>query len=360
MPPKAPESAAAKNIREYLATSGLKWRESQTSYIFTCPRCEKPEKLWMFKDSGRFICFYCSEIDGFKGRPEFALADLLGIPVGRIRQDLYGNSLPPAELFFDPGELEDWYDVEHDEVEAPDLTVLQTRLWGPDCYAFDHRLAERGRDYLRGRGIGPDVAHAYDIHYNAAQTRVCFPVAYRGRLYGWQGRYVGPTEFTDADGNARTIPKVLTTPGLNKDQTVMFADRLEHTDQIIVCEGPIDAIKCHDCGPGPGMSAGNVATMGKAVSQAQVSLFRYSGARRIYLALDPDAVVETQRLVRELSGYADIFWMQVPAPFKDFGEMSFADVAEAYRRAMPVNTQTVFGHVTPGLPTKYPRPLRSR
>jgi hypothetical protein len=362
MPPTKPlESAAGKILREYLATSGLSWRESGTSYIFTCPRCQKAEKLWMFKATGRFICFYCAEIDGFKGRPEFALADLTGLPLGQIRRDLYGDNLPPAELALDGADLEDWYGLDAAEAEVPDLTALQTMLWSPDCYPLDHRLAERARDYLRGRGIGADVGHAYDIHYNAAQTRVCFPVAYRGRLYGWQGRAVGPTEFTDPEGNVRSVPKVLTTPGLNKDQTVMFADRLENTDQIIVCEGPVDAIKCHDCVPAPGRSAGNVATMGKAVSSAQVNLFRYSGALRIYLALDPDAVAEIQRLVRDLSGYADIYWMRVPRPYKDFGEMSFEGAREAYLKAEPVTEHTAFGLLNPDHdPAMYPRLLRSR
>lgn len=348
MPPKtAPEGAGAKNLREYLATSGLKWKESQTSYIFTCPRCQKPEKLWMFKETGRFICFYCAEIDGFKGRPEFALSDLLGVNVGEVRKDLYGDSLPPAELFFDPGELENWYSDDDFEDGPPDLEALQTRLWPPDCFPIISPLAQRGRDYLAGRGIPLDLAMAYNIHYSGPQTRVCFPVEYRGKLYGWQGRFIGTTDFFNEEtGKKKTIPKVLTTPGLKKDQTVMFADRLERTDQIIICEGPVDAIKCHYCTPELGRSAGNVATMGKAVSQAQVNLIKYSGVKRIYLALDPDAAAEMERLVRSFMQYAEVYFMAVPLPYKDFGEMPCEEVVDAYRQARLLDSSVVFASLT--------------
>lgn len=338
MPPKkAVRYEISKALQEFLAASGLRWKESKTSYIFTCPRCQKEEKLWMFKDTGTFICWHCAEIEGFKGRPEFALSDLTGVPVAKIRLTLYGDVLPPAELFFD-FELVDWYsdDELHDEV--PDQSKLQHLLWPPDALPIDHLLARRGREYLQGRGISAELATAYDIRYSGPDTRVLFPVQYRGRLFGWQGRLIGQNEFVDPDtGVKSSIPKVMTTPGLKKDQTVMFADRLERADQVIICEGPVDAIKCHFCTPQLGVSAGNIATMGKLVSFAQINLIKYSGAKRVYLALDPDADTETERLIKEFHGFLDVYTMEVPRPHKDFGEMDVAEVVEVYRNARPAN-----------------------
>lgn len=347
MPQKPPrDDGRAKQLREYLTTTGLKWKESQTSYIFTCPRCQKAEKLWMFKQDGRFICFYCSEIEGFKGKPEFALADMLGLQVGEIRRDLYGEVLPPSQIFFD-FEIEDWWSDDEYFEQVPDMETFPDRVWAPDCLPIEHPLASRGRKYLEGRGLSLEVASHYGIRYSGPQTRVLFPVQYKGKLFGWQGRAVGPTEFFDPDtGDKKTIPKVLTTPGLKKDQMVMFADRLVDADQAIISEGPMDAIKCHLCAP-EGRTAGNVATMGKGVSGAQINLIKYSGVRRVYLALDPDAAVETERLINEFYGFLDVYIMEPPKPYKDFGEMPMEEVADVYRRTKPAGLGRAYVYLNP-------------
>jgi len=333
-------------LREYLEASGLKWKASKTSYIFDCPKCRKTDKLWMYQSDGRFVCWHCAEIDGFKGRPEYALSELLNLPVRSIQKELYGSESPTVELFFD-FKLENWWSNDEYLEEVPDLNQLPTILWGPDALPIDSPFATQGAEYLISRGIPLELAQSYGIHYSGSQMRVLFPVQYKRRLFGWQARYVGATEFWDEEtGLKRTIPKVLTVEGLKKDKVVMFADRLTGSDQAIICEGPVDALKCHACSV-DGRPAGNIATMGKAVSAAQIALLRYSGINRIYLALDPDAAAETERLVRELHEYMDVYLMEVPKPWKDFGEMSIADVAGVYRGARKVTPGRVYVYLKP-------------
>jgi hypothetical protein len=213
---------------------------------------------------------------------------------------------------------------------------MPTRLWGPDALPIADERARRGREYLESRGIDAALATEYGIRYSGTTTRVLFPVQYRGRLFGWQARLVGDNEFVNAEtGEKRSVPKVLTVEGLKKDRTVMFADRLEGASQVIICEGPMDALKCHLCSTSTGVPAGNVATMGKAVSDTQANLIRYSGATRVYLALDPNAPAETERLLEAFLPYMEVYLMQVPAPYGDFGEMPLEAVRVAYRDAEP-------------------------
>ena len=341
-----PNAAFAKKLKDFLAVSGLKWRESGTSYIFTCPRCRKEEKLWMFKQDGRFICFYCAEIEGFKGRPEYALADLLATSVGAIKKDLYGYEAPQATLFLDV-ELEDWWSNDERLPEVPDLTKNPVRLWGPNAYAIDHKLAARGAEYLAGRGIDLDLAKRYGIRYNGVEQRVLFPVQYRGKLFGWQGRLIGPNEILTEDGRTKKIPKIVTTPeGLKKAQLLMYADQLEGAKQAIVTEGPVDGIKCDGCHE-PDEKPGNVVTMGMGVSEAQVNLIRYSGVERVYLGLDPDAAQNTERLVKAFCETQKVYVMEPPRGYKDFGEMSVEDVADVWRSTQPVQLGKIYVYLNP-------------
>lgn len=355
---RRPDPAAAKKLKDFLATSGLKWRESQTSYIFTCPRCRKEEKLWMFKADGQFICFYCAEIEGFKGRPEFALADLMNTSVANIRKELYGYEAPQAVLFLDV-ELEDWWSNDEKLPEVPDLTKNPTKLWGPSAFPIEHKLSAKGAEYLAGRGVSIELAQKYGIRYSGVEQRVLIPIQYHGKLFGWQARLIGPTEVVTADGRVKKIPKILTTPeGLKKAQMLMFADNLDGAKQAIITEGPFDGIKCDGCHE-PGEKAGNVVTMGMGVSEAQINLIRYSGVTRVYLGLDPDAAQNTERLVQAFNEYLEVYIMEPPRGFDDFGQMEVDAVTEVWRTAKPAMRGAVYVYLNPEYPL-YNRPKRIR
>ncbi len=343
------EPADPQRLADIIANGGLRPDENKLSFIFDCPKCNKSAKLWMFKDTGRFICWYCAELNGFKGRPEFALAVLLDRPVASIRKELYGSELTTADIFFDFELATHWSDDE-EVVVVPDMKKLARVLWSPDFYPIDHRFSVKGVDYLATRGITIEIAKHYNLHYSPVESRVAFPVAYQGALFGWQARYTGKTEWFDVEANrAVRIPKILSTDSLSgqRDKLVQFADQLVGSDQAIICEGPVDAIKCHLCQPSPGMAAGNIDTMGKVVSDQQVALLKYSGIKRVYLALDPDAEAEVSRLTKLFEPEVEVYLMKVPRPFKDFGEMSMEGVRVAYKTARRINTGQLFLYLKP-------------
>ncbi len=343
------ELADPEKLASLIANSGLRPRNNKLSYIFDCPKCQKPEKLWMFKEGGRFLCWYCAETNGFKGRPEFALAALLNRPVGSIRKELYGSELTTADIFFD-FDLADHWSEDEEVVQQPNLNKMTRVIWGPDFYPIDHSFSTKGMDYLAGRGISKELAMHYGLRYSPIDSRVAFPVGHQGALFGWQARYTGKTEWFDSKANKEIrIPKILSTDSLSgqRDRLVQFADQLTGTDQAIICEGPIDAIKCHLCQPKPDMQAGNIATMGKIVSDQQVSLLKFCGIKRVYLALDPDAEAEVSRLVKLFEPDVAVYLMKVPRPFKDFGEMSLEGVKQAYKVAKRINNGQLFFYLKP-------------
>jgi DNA primase len=160
----------------------------------------------------------------------------------------------------------------------------------------------------------------YGIVYWPSKRRVVFPVIMDGEVYGYQARTV----------LAGVQPKILTSTGLKRERVLMFADRIQEGGHAVLCEGPVDAVKCSQMG-------GNVATMGKHVSDGQIDILRKKKVRRVYLALDPDAAEEMQILVKKLKPDFEVYQIQVPAPYKDLGEMSVEAAYECFLNAQVCN-----------------------
>lgn len=341
--PLDPES-----LRQFIDTHRIPHRQTSVSYIFTCPRCGKRDKLYMRKhaaaghsgrriSTGRFICFSeeCA-LASFAGRPEYALAGLSGLLVPEVQAALYGACGAPGARLQLP-----WKDDGEDDAEdaEPELNELFFPL---DYVDLDHPHAVKGVEYLARRGVPAAVAKMYGVMYSPVERRVIFPVRVDGVLVGWQGRLIVPNEHTDPDTGVKTsVPKIASSR--NIPPVWMFQDRLVGLEHAVLCEGPFDAIKAHACG-------GNVACMGisRSTTPNQVKILHDAGVRRVYLALDPDAALTTERLVNDLSDM-ECFRLDVPKD-RDLGGMSFREVFELFRGAKRASRAQVFVYLKPTPP----------
>ncbi len=338
--------ADADRLLAFIEDSGLSFKENSRSYVFDCPRCHHADKLYMEKRGGRFICFFCAEVDGYKGRPEFALTDLARVPLKEVRRALYGESTQGTAVALDL-QLSDFFG--DDDIVAEALVEIPSMRYPIDYYPIEHEHSRRGREYLAGRGIDLAMAQEYHLRYCPVERRVIFPVELGDRLVGWQKRLVMPTKHWNEE-QERYIEgaKMLSSKDIPTANVVMFANRLRDSKHVVVCEGPIDAIKAHLCG-------GNIATMGKAIGLGQVDVLRHpemldqrtigafqnGGIERIYLALDPDAARETARLVREFSDM-EVYLMHPPKGKHDLGEMDYQEVYELFLGAKRVGAGNLF------------------
>jgi hypothetical protein len=89
------------------------------------------------------------------------------------------------------------------------------------------------------------------------------------------------------------------------------------------------------------LCGGNVATLGKWVSDRQIDLIVNKGIRRIYLGLDPDAIEDVARLIRQ-RGLEETYLIEVPKPYKDLGEMPMEAVLDCFHAAQRVYSTMVF------------------
>lgn len=305
-------------LKNYIINSGLKFKQTSNSYIFKCPQpeCNKEDKFYIKKSNGIFICWVC----GYRGsRPEYALSKVLDIPLSEILFDLYGNGEAKGN-HIQSFQLED-FDFIDDK-----LVSLKPIAAPYNFYALEDPKSKRGVDYLESRGIDLDLANKYHITYCPEQRRVIFPAEFEGNLYGWQGRWV-------IDGEPRMINSKSEDGWRAK--ILMFMDRLKGSKHCVLCEGPIDAIKADLCGA-------NICTMGKLVSPFQLNIIRRMGIEDVYIALDPDAAEETQKIVKDLTKDLKCYLMEVPSNFKDIGQMEPKDVLELHRGAKRVNNNRLF------------------
>lgn len=326
-------------IQELLDEGGVSYKKNSLSFIMDCPRCGKKDKLYIRRSDGRFVCWFCKEVDGYQGKPEYALADLLGQSIGSLQQKLHGV-VSSDVLFFDPKVFDFRHEDDNDVIELPEAFQLEEVYWPYDFYPIDHELSVRGRSYLEGRGIPLDVAMRYGIRYCTPKRRVVFPVMVEGKLVGWQERLIVPHRNFDIDLAAwLETPKALTSKGMKRDAVLMFGDQLKGHDHVILCEGPVDAIKADLCG-------GNVATLGKAVTPKQIELLKNGGVRKVYLGLDRDAAKETGRLVNEFESCGiECYDMTPPREFHDLGEMSFNQVYDLFLHAERVKLGHLFVYI---------------
>jgi hypothetical protein len=327
-------------LAQIVKDSGVKYKENSISYIFTCPRCSKKDKLYVRKNDGRFCCWVCRKVDGFEGRCEFALSALTNQSADDFRARLYGTTGIHVSLLLDV-HIKDFFGDDDDlDVDAGETPVIS---WPFDYLTLDDPGAARGLAYLEGRGVPLDVALGYDIRYAPLRRRVAFPVASGGDLYGWQERTVlSDLSYEDEAGEVQTISKVMSSKKLPRDRELMFADRLIGFEHAVLCEGPLDAIKGHLCG-------GNVATMGKAVARGQMRRLLTSGVKRVYLALDPDAATETQRLVRDHYHDVELYNMVATGASDkpDLGAMTFAEVHALFLGAKRIGFGEMFIFMKP-------------
>jgi len=323
------DTQALKNMIE---GSTVSYRHNSISWIFNCPRCQKKDKLYIRKRDGKFVCWYCQTLNRFSGPPEFALCELLGVPIQQVKQELYGSaSWHPEPVLFIPH-----FNDFSDESEEFFVEKRPDVYFPIDFYEIDKKQAEKGLAYLEGRGVPLAVAQKYGTRYHPASQRVVFPVFVKGVLLGWQTRLVVSDTWVNEKGEKFQAPKALTSDSIQRNSCVMFQDNLEKSRHAFVAEGPITAIKGDLVG-------GNIATMGKSISGGQIEILRKAGVKRVYWAIDPDAVAELTRLCRETSSDFESFYVPPMDGYGDHGDMSFDQVRyQVEKSAEKINAGKIF------------------
>lgn len=318
-------------LKEVIESNTTDFRKKGGSYVFTCPKCKKKDKLWIRAYDGKFVCWVCAETDKFRGKCEYALAELFGGSVRGYIEFIYGDTTGTS------GDLE--VDLVDHFGEEPAEFVMPRKLtgyeWPFTFYSHDQPPFKKGLEYLAKRGITKEIIQKYDIRYSPAENRVIFPFVVDEQLVGWQARICGTHERVDPGGKVYRIPKALTTlQDSIQSHYVMFGDNLTTSNHCVLAEGPIDALKAELCG-------GNVAALGKGVSFSQLKWIS-DRVSKLYIALDPDAAPEICRIVQDSTMLGMETWLMVPPMGReDFGDCTYEETFEAFLKATKLMPHTL-------------------
>lgn len=175
--------------------------------------------------------------------------------------------------------------------EVP-VEAQETTWPGPCLKLTELRNTHPAIEYLRSRHFDVDyladrfdVRYCVDSHYFLCRERLIIPVYERGKLKGWQARYVG-------DWKKGMAPKYFTFPGMPRRALIYNFDAAREWDTGIIMEGPTDVWAMGPMG---------VCTFGSTMTYMQQRIFRAVFRRRAAVLLyDPEEFEKesTRKLVR--------------------------------------------------------------
>jgi hypothetical protein len=178
----------------------------------------------------------------------------------------------------------------------------------PSSHPFHHYLAQRGFE-ITSKNIA-EISDRWGIYYSTQglyKGRIIFTVKSEGRLVGWTGRTIYPTELvryktlTDDPEKAKErgeepAPYPIT-------DYLLFWDLIleSNADTIVLCEGPFDAWRINLLGWADGIVATCFFT--SALSDQQMNLLydMLPGFQNKYLMLDQNTYAKAERIRQRLS-----------------------------------------------------------
>ena len=190
-----------------------------------------------------------------------------------------------------------------------------------------------GIQYVRGRGYDPhDLAVNWGIVWRNSGSalsdyyRLIIPiyVTINNNTYlaGWQARYLNSYTGSSVPHD-KSIPKYMTSPGLRKSQILYNGWRMGNSSLVVVCEGPLDAIRVGQSG---------VAVLGSDASAQQENILvdNYKKSKSpIVVMLDNDMDEKAENLTKRLRSRGCIA-LRVHAPGgKDPGDCTREDLYRA-------------------------------
>lgn len=314
-------------IIEFLQEYGISFKEKRRTITdLPCPDCGREDKFSILKENGSTICYRGSCSYGKKWFTDF-MVKVAGITPIAAKHRLYGNPIHD-ELkisFDDKPEIDLFFDREQ---------KIQPIQW-PENHMLSivSEFAPDGMNYLKSRGIPPEIATKHKMMFSPKFRRVYIPVIMNHNVYGYQGRAID---------NVPPTFKVRNNQGFQRDKLVMFLDCIQPGNHVIIAEGPFDALKFDLVG-------GAVCTMGKQVTQKQIDAINSKNPTKVYLALDDDAANEMNELVNKFS--CPIYRIEVPQSCKrrcaglekkaDFGECSFEEARQAFLDAYLIDSTSI-------------------
>jgi hypothetical protein len=228
------------------------------------------------------------------------------------------------------------------------IRILPEISWpsGVDLLTSPCAAHQAAWEYLYGRGIGEDIVRQYKLGYGRSgrlKGFVIFPVYMDHHMVYYQGRatWNPPSHLASEEAKKwkeRTDYRKTLNP-FNDGQSAMGSEvlfnyqRASIEETVVICEGPIDAVKV-------GVNA--VALFGKKGQPAKVERLSRMAARNyvIYLDRGEEEQKAAQELASQLAPYGKVYLATPPVGY-DAGALSPEQNAVVISQSALFNAQHV-------------------
>lgn len=284
------------SIKSYLSQCQLPFKIHETGehdeLAIDCPTCvsngekrpDTKQRLWINASTGDFYCYNCTW-SGQLPRLVQALSHTSLLGALRIMK---GKT---SELELLNYRLSNEVDFTFKELDEEDVTLPECQFpHGFEFFSETRKKKTIFHKYLAKRGISLDYACELGWGFSTVgytANRIIVPSFMDDRLVLWQARDV-LEEKHPSWGDKQVYRKVLNPKGVSKAKVLYNFDVAREHEEIILCEGFIDAAKA-------GENA--VAINGKTLHAAQLEALSRTKAKSIVLLLDPDAFTDEKRYV---------------------------------------------------------------
>ena len=274
--------------------------------VFTCPSCNHHKKKLTFNLlSQKFQCWVC----GYKGHRAFQLLKKINAP---------------GTLFGTLKEIDKQYNFKKQNQNQKTTTnTLQLPKEVIPIISSSAILSRHALHYLNQRGVTQQDIVKYDLHYceqGDLRNKVVIPSYDKD---GFLNYYVGRS----FDKNAYIKHKLASS---TKD-IIGFEMYINWDLPIILCEGAFDAMA---------IKRNAIPLFGKKISSALMKKIITSNCKKIYLALDNDALKDTLNHAEKLMGYGKRIYI-IEMNDKDPSELGFKEFTKLLHKATELTTSTL-------------------
>ena len=265
--------------------------------VFTCPSCNhRKKKLTVNLATQKFQCWVC----GYKGHRAFKLLKAV-------------SASPKAyELLKD---IDSQYSFKKQTITKAPSGSLQLPSGVTPIMSSSAILSKHALHYLNQRGITPQDVVKYDLHYceqGDLRNMVVIPSYDKD---GFLNYYVGRS----FDKNAYIKHKLASS---TKD-IIGFEMYINWDLPIILCEGAFDAMA---------IKRNAIPLFGKRISDSLMKQIIESNVKKIYLALDEDALKDAFKHAEILMGYGKKVYL-IEMGDKDPSELGFEHFTKLLHKA---------------------------
>lgn len=351
---------------DLLRNSGVSYHENgrKTHFVLSkCPICSGEDKLYIDKNSGKYICWKCEgRGNSTKGNIVGLTSLITGCSEKAASEAIYGHrkyaknlkNIDPFSLEFLESVKKDYSDPGQDKTEDVDYLSLPSII-----LPYGASKIKRGsfaHSYLLSRGIPGDIVDSLDAFEIPSKSldiskineqlidvprerkleaylhslRVIFPQRVRSKIVGFVSR--------DFSKQRPEKYKVLNTEGPWRRLCLWNFDSAKNGRRIILCEGIISAIMC-------GSEA--VASYGNLVTEQQIELLKTSSAKEIVIMAEVGAYKAAEGVALKLASFFSVRIHYLPevktntGSWKDCGDYSLNENKIAADEAIEINPQTL-------------------